>query len=173
MNRRIHPFDVPTNSEIRRHLPGAYFQDCHVMPIPPEAGSALAIYLRMVGQTPRWVDRLITLRNRLVRLVGLKDLGQTKPNRPASDYRVGDRVGILTVQHLNDDEVILGEVDKHLDVRVSVCRIHAHGRPEVVITTVVHVHNTLGRLYMAIVAPIHRRIVPAMLASMDRRILPG
>ena len=30
------------------------------------------------------------------------------------------------------------------------------------VTTVVHLRNLLGRLYMAVVAPVHKRVVPAM-----------
>lgn len=169
MSGLVRPFDVPAGSEISRHLPGAHFQDCHAMPIAPDGGSALEIYLRMVAQTPRWVDRLMTLRNRLVRFVGLKDLGLMRPATPARDVPVGDRVGIFCVHHLSDDEVILGDSDRHRDVKVSVRRVHGDGRSAVAITTVVQVPNALGRAYMVIVAPIHRRIVPAILKALAHR----
>lgn len=34
---------------------------------------------------------------------------------------------------------------------------------EPVLATVVHIHKLLGRVYMLLVAPVHKRIVPAML----------
>jgi hypothetical protein len=35
-------------------------------------------------------------------------------------------------------------------------------------TTIVQTHNMLGRVYMAFVAPMHRRIVPATLARLEQ-----
>jgi len=32
-----------------------------------------------------------------------------------------------------------------------------------VLSTVVHIHNTLGHVYMAVITPFHRRIVRAMM----------
>lgn len=70
----------------------------------------------------------------------------------------------LTVRlSISDDEIILGDSDKHLDVKVSVCKIAQDGRQSVAVTTVVHIHNLLGRIYMLFVAHVHRLIVPASL----------
>lgn len=111
------------------------------------------------------------LRNRLVQLVGLKNLGGFRdidPGRPPSDYRPGERVGIFTLIANADDEVLLGDDDKHLDVVVSVCKRPGttDGRITLSVTTVVHVHNALGRLYMLPVAPMHKLIAPAMSVGM-------
>ncbi len=40
-------------------------------------------------------------------------------------------------------------------------------RQRISATTLVETHNLLGRLYLAIVKPFHRMIVPAMLAQLD------
>jgi hypothetical protein len=39
------------------------------------------------------------------------------------------------------------------------------GRQEVAVSTAVKTHNLLGRVYLALVKPFHRIIVPAMLAQ--------
>ena len=39
------------------------------------------------------------------------------------------------------------------------------GRQEVTASTAVRTHNLLGRIYLAIVKPFHRIVVPAMLAQ--------
>ena len=70
------------------------------------------------------------------------------------------RVGIFRIRHLSDTEVVMGQDDKHLDVQVSICKQPAAPgtAPRVVLSTVVHIHNTLGHAYMAVITPIHRVI---------------
>lgn len=165
---RIECTDIPADAQISRYLPGADFHDCYQLPLPDSSTppSALALYLDVVSRTPAWVDALMATRNRAVALVGLKNLGQlgaVDRAKPAEAYRVGDRVGIFKLLQLSDDEVILGDADKHLEVRLSVFRRRSAAGPSVAVSTVVHIHNLLGRVYMLAVAPVHKRIVPAML----------
>ncbi len=170
---RVTTTTLPQPSAIHATLPGADFWDAYAAPDPAPAASALQAWLDLAARTPRWTRRLMALRNRLVRLVGLRDLGQLDGGLPAGHataarYRVGDRVGIFTIRHLDAHEVMMGQDDKHLDVQVSLCKREQDGRPVVVLGTVVHVHNTLGHAYMAVVKPFHRRIVRAMLARLPR-----
>ena len=164
----IRPIPVPTGTEIHRHLPGAYFHDCYAQPAAEPLPPALAIYLNTVARSPAWVNAAMRLRNRIVStFFGLKDLGRmdaVRANRPLADYRVGDRVGIFTLLYLSDDEVVLGDFDKHLRARVSVCRTRLDGSAAFAVSTVVHVNNLLGRAYLFFVVPVHRRIVPAVMA---------
>jgi hypothetical protein len=114
------------------------------------------------------MNALMAMRNQAVRLVGLKHLGtlSTAVNRkPANEYKLGDRVGIFSLKHLQHDEVILFDDDKHLLVQLSVVKHVVDGKPKVSLGTVVHIHNRLGRFYMAIVGPAHSLIVPRMLAQ--------
>jgi hypothetical protein len=154
---------APAGSHASRRLAGAYFHDCYRIAIPDANASALELYLHVVRQTPGWVNGLMALRNRLAVLAGLKDLGHLgalADRKQACDYRVGDRIGIFSLLHMAPDEVLLGDSDKHLDVVLSVCKA-PHG--SISVTTVVHVHNALGRLYMLPVVPLHKVIVRSML----------
>lgn len=174
MNRLVRPAPIPVDSEIHRHLSGADFADGHAGTLPPEAAtqSALALALHTFTQSPAWVDFLMGVRNRVVGLFGLKDLGALShmaPDKPPEAYQVGDRVGIFTLRYLSADEVILGDSDKHLDVLVSVCKRPRGDTTLLVVSTVVHVHNRLGRLYMLLVGPAHKVIAPATLRSGLRR----
>lgn len=153
----------PPGSQASQRLAGAYFHDCYQLAAPDADGPALETYLRVVRQTPGWVNGLMALRNWMVRLAGLKDLGHLgalSTGKRATEYRVGDRVGIFSLLYLSHDEVLLGDSDKHLDVVLSVCKA-PQGR--VSVTTIVHVHNWLGRLYMLPVTPLHKIIVKTML----------
>lgn len=167
MKTAIQPIAVPSASQLSGELAGAYFHDCYERPVPADAPSAMALYLASVARTPAWVNVLMALRNRVVSLVGLKNLGHlgaVDPAKPASSYRVGDRVGIFSLCHVSENEVILSDADKHLTVKVSLCKRVLNERHTVAVSTVVHVNNRLGKLYMLFVAPVHKIIAPAMLA---------
>jgi len=162
------PADVPLESAINARLPGAYFHDCYIVTIPDASRTALDYFLTALANAPAWVDILMALRNKLVKLVGIKDLGglgNLNMSKPASAYAPGDRVGIFTLISNSPDEVLLEIRDKHLDVALSVYKYPpAHGGVQsITATTVVHIHNLLGRIYMLPVTPLHKRISPAVL----------
>lgn len=164
---------VPAPSALAKSLSDAYFHDAWAIAPADGNASALAMFLNVTAGTPGWVNTLMTLRNRVVSLVGLKNLGTLSgldPHKPASAYRIGDRVGIFTLFANTPDEVLLGDKDKHLDVMLSVHKsVDARsGQVLATVSTVVHVHNWLGRLYMLPVTPMHRLIAPAVLRGAAR-----
>lgn len=160
---------VPANSAIHAYLPGASFHDCISARVAATEQSALSHFLDAITRTPRWVNFLMDLRNRIAQRLGLKNLGtfSTAHQRKPDDlYVPGDRVGIFTLISNSDTEVVLCDRDKHLDVVLSVFKDSAPtGRGQsIIITTVVHVHNILGRVYMIPVEPLHELIAPAVLS---------
>lgn len=167
MNPTAVPSTVPARSAINASLPGASFYDCYSIDVTGERRTALEYFLMTIRQTPLWVERLMWLRNKAVQLVGLKDLGgmaDFNAGKPASAYKPGDRVGIFTLISMTDDEMLVGDNDKHLHVDLSLYRhpVTAEGVQTLSITTVVHVHNWLGRVYMLPVKPMHKLIAPAV-----------
>ena len=168
MTSHATPTPVPAASAINASLPGASFYDCHSIAVTGPRHTALEYFLMTLNLTPRWVEKLMWLRNKAVQLVGLKDLGgmaNFDAAKPASTYRPGDRVGIFTLISTTDDEMLVGDDDKHLHVVLSLYRhpVTAEGVQTLSITTVVHVHNWLGRLYMLPVKPMHKLIAPAVI----------
>ena len=132
MKHCVVEIDVPAASAIARQLQDAEFFDCYEVPIAGADVSALEFYLNVVSGSPQWVSRRMALRNHIVGFVGLKNLGHLHDvslakaaanlghlhdvslAKAAADYRVGDRVGIFSLLSVTDDEVILGDSDKHL-----------------------------------------------------------
>jgi hypothetical protein len=170
---------VPDGLQISKFLPGAHFADSYTTLNPLPELCAMELFLRSVNSPPRWVNALMSLRNQAVRLVGLKNLGalhETHSEKRAEDYRPGDRAGIFTVLYVSEGEVVLGDKDKHLEVRVSVSKLASAGAtgraPQLQVTTIVHEHNRLGKLYMLVVGPIHKRVVPAVLRRGLRGLIP-
>ncbi len=154
---------LPEGSHIIQALAGADFADSYRFASTQPEATALEQFLALAARTPNWMNCLMTLRNQAVRWVGLKNLGALSPEharKPASSYRPGERVGIFTLQYADEREVILEDRDKHLHVQVSLFRL---GAAELQMSTVVHIHNRLGRVYMSVVGPVHGLIVPLML----------
>lgn len=158
---------LPPASRIARLSQGADFADCYEVDHPhPEHNACQSAWVLM-RSTPAWVNGLMHLRNRMVQWVGLKNLGTLSalpPGPPPTTCQVGQRMGIFSVHSVSADEIVLTDTDRHLDVWVSLSTHRAGGTPaRLRVATVVKIHNRLGRVYMAVVAPVHRRIVPAML----------
>ena len=155
--------EIPIASRIGVYRVGADFADAWGAPLADPALTPTEIFLRVTRATPRWVSTAMSIRNRLVRLVGLKDVGALERTNgtPLRIYGPGDRLGIFTVLETNATELLMGIDDHHLDVRVSVLKPPAAGR--YVVATAVRIHNRMGRLYMAPVGRMHPLIVRAMM----------
>lgn len=158
---------IPHDSKVLKLQPRADFWDAFNVAIHPPVRSAMHWYLDFAGRTPRWIDFLMRARNRAVRLVGLKDVGQLAQVPPAAsavNLEPGKRVGIYTVRSVCDEEMVFEILDKHLDVVMSVYR-GAVENMQITVTTLVFNHNWLGRLYMIPVTPMHKLIVKSILAK--------
>jgi hypothetical protein len=163
---------VPAYCELASFAQTADFADCYVTSNPWPDHSAVDLFIQTVGNTPAWVNALMALRNRIARLFGLKNLGTLDQVKRGQVYRVGDRVGIFTLLYSSEVEVVLGDLDKHLEVRLSVLKTKASdGSSQLAVSTAVHEHNRLGKIYMLFVGPIHKIIVPAVLRRGLRREL--
>ncbi|WP_013123636.1 DUF2867 domain-containing protein [Thiomonas delicata] len=178
MNEGPRETTAPPSSLVAGLLVGSDFHDSWSVESNAVELPALDHFIAAIGHTPKWVNACMALRNRTASLLGLKDLGHLSaliPGKSPSEYRLGDRVGIFTLFENTFDEALLGDKDKHLNVILSVHRALLPGEPKVLITvtTVVHVHNSLGRIYMLPVKPMHRVIVPAVLDAIGNRMNRG
>jgi hypothetical protein len=157
--------DVPSDSALHGLELRADYWDAYQIEVAGPPPTALDAYLAFARRTPRWIDRLMTLRNRTVQLLGLKDVGQLAAAPLRTDRRLapGDRVGIFTIRSVRAEEAVLEILDSHLDVVVSVYR-DGSDPARLTLTTMVFEHNWIGRLYMVPVAPMHRIVVRAILS---------
>jgi len=137
-------------------LAGAQFADAFGLDIGNRTLDARQAAERMMGRAPRWVDALVTLRNILVAPFGLKTSG-------AGATAARDMVGIFPVISQTPERLVAGFNDKHLDFRVVVDVVPSGDGQNVTATTLVLTHNLFGRVYLAIITPFHRLIVPTML----------
>lgn len=136
--------------------------DAYEILVPASSFSATEIYRALSRHTPGWINQLMRLRNQVVQPLGLKDLGAL-PAVPAGDAIPGQRMGLFEVVSVAPEELVLQDDDKHLVVQLSVLKqSHDAAHDKLTLSTVVHIHNGLGRLYMFFVGPAHRVIAPAL-----------
>lgn len=105
------------------------------------------------GRTPR----LMRLRDALVRPFGLKASPQGP--RPPPRFLIGERIGLFTLYARTEDELLLGEDDRHLDFRICL-RVSAG---QATLATLVRFRNAWGRLYFFLIRPFHGVLVRRML----------
>ena len=163
--RQVTAAEVPSESQLQAWLPGTDFRDAWQAELTGGRSDPLEVFRSSLQVTPRWVDGLMGLRNRLVAPLGIRSVGLMKRDEDAADrtYGINDRLGIFTVLARTERELLLGIDDTHLDVRVSVLTQPDGERGKYVVSTAVKIHNWLGRLYMIPVGRIHPFVVRAMM----------
>ena len=153
---------LPANCQLTPTQHDADLADAYETLVPQSDLSAIDIYCAVMRQTPGWVDALMRLRNKVVKPLGLKDLGALS-NVAARAAAPGQRMGLFEVVSVSPNELVLQDDDNHLLVQLSVLKqSHDATHDKLTISTVVHIHNTLGRVYMAFVGPAHKVIAPAV-----------
>lgn len=158
----VSPVPIPAACRLAATQHDADFADAYEVLVPRSALSATEIYRAITRQTPGWVEGLMRLRNQVVQPFGLKNLG-TMAAVPPGEAVPGKRMGLFEVVSSNPHELLLQDDDKHLLVQLSVFKqAHDDVHDKVTLSTVVHIHNTLGRMYMAFVGPAHKVIAPAV-----------
>jgi hypothetical protein len=157
---------LPPESGVADAYASTNLADAYSIELPGGASTDPELLARFIfAQQPSWVGSLMAVRDAVVGKLGLKTAKQLAALGAAAKT---DRVGIFRIYSKGPMEVVLGEDDKHLDFRVSVlCSLQPspEGKRRLTLSTVVHCHNRLGRLYIFVIAPFHRLVVRS---SLDR-----
>jgi len=125
---------------------------------------------------PKWSEDLFEFRNRVVSVFGLKTSGNTNNRKELVDnfnFEPNEKLGLFKVFDKTENEIILGEDDKHLNFRISLLKESIHDATDkkmLTISTIVKFNNWSGRLYFLPVKPFHRLIVPKMLTGIIDQI---
>lgn len=135
-------------------LPGAQFADAWQLSPAPAQLDLNQLAIRIGGTSPGWVTTLLKLRDRLVKPFGLTTADEVQ--------REGEP--FFPMISSEDNRIVLGLNDRHLDFRLVIEKgMTADGQPSTTTTTFVRTHNLGGRLYLFVVKPFHRVIVPVMM----------
>ena len=139
-----------------------------------QATSLTKVLQLFVSGGPKWADSLLNLRNKIVKPFGLKTSDSiTDEQSDSINYEIGNRVGIFLLLDKTENEVILGDDDKHLNFKVSLLLapiVNKIDKKKLSLTTVVKFHNLFGRLYFLAIMPFHKLIVRSSLKSIIKQL---
>ena len=165
---------LPRESAIASAYASTNLADAYSIELPTGASTNPELLARFIfaHQAP-WIGSLMTVRDALVAGFGLK----TARHLASVGAQSGaGRLGIFKIYSTSPTEVVLGEDDKHLDFRLSVlCSglTSPGAKRHLILSTVVHCHNRLGRLYILLIAPFHRLVVQSNLRTAARMGWPS
>ncbi len=125
---------------------------------------------------PKWADFLMSTRNKIVGLFGLKSaptISEEERNHGALKFEEGKQLNIFKLYSKRESELIMGNDDKHLNFRVSLLLDSTDDdskKKKIHITTVITYRNWLGKIYFIPVKPFHCLIVKETLKRMIHKI---
>ena len=158
-SNKIFTDSIPSNSILKNQFDKIDFQDSFSFYIQNNKMSINELYIAIFSTAPKWIENLMKLRNKIVLLMGLK----TEMKRIENfDFEVGDKVGIFKIYKIEDQEIIAGENDKHLDFRVSIFR-EITEESKITVSTIVKFNNKFGKFYMTLISPFHKMVVRSLL----------
>ena len=163
---KAHAVPVPSDSVLAPLYVGADLLDAFAIHLPAGADDDLEVLARAGFERPAgWIRALTRVRDAVMATVGVKS---SRAIGAAAAAR-GPVIGYFPLLSKSAGELVVGEDDRHLDFRVAILlRTGAAGGRELVVVTVVHCHNRLGRTYLAVIAPFHRAIARANLEQAAR-----
>jgi hypothetical protein len=147
---------------------GADLLDAFAVHLPAGVNDDLEALARAGFERQAWWIRALTrMRDVMMATVGVKS---SRAIGAAAAAR-GPVIGFFPLLSRSARELVVGEDDRHLDFLVAILlRTGAAGVRELVVVTVVHCHNRLGRAYLAVIAPFHRVIAQASLEQAARAV---
>jgi len=165
-----HAVPVPSDSVLAPLYVGADLLDAFAIHLPAGASDDPEVLSRVAFERQAaWIHTLTWVRDTVMATVGVKSSREIGAAAATRGLQV---IGYFPVLSKRAGEMVMGGDDRHLDFRVSVLvRTDAQGRRELVVVTVVHCHNWLGRTYLAVIAPFHRTILRANLERTVRMLV--
>ncbi len=153
-------FEVQPAVDMDAFLPGAQFIDAFSISTGTTTLTARQAAERMLGRSPWWVEALMKLRDTIVTPLGLKTAKSARHDEI-------EKVGFFPLLSETPERIVAGFNDSHLDFRVVIDVTSAESGQRVTATTIVLMHNWIGRIYLSTIKPFHRMVVRAMLQQVQ------
>lgn len=152
--------DVQPTIDLNAFLPGAQFADAFSITTDARALTAREAADRMLGRSPWWVEALMKLRDAIVTPLGLKTAKSARHDKV-------EKVGFFPLLSETPQQLVAGFNDSHLDFRVVIDVVRTESGQRITATTIVLMHNWIGRTYLTIIKPLHRMVVRSMLKQVQ------
>lgn len=166
--KKIYLVGLPDDSLIKE-IGYNDFSDCFGMTIERTDINISDVVNCFFTASPGFVTQLMKARDKIARLAGLKTGDDAK--REKVTFEPGKEIGLFKMYNCNDREAIIGADDKHLNFRVSLYLNPGKTSTEILISTVVFFNNRWGRLYMRVIKPFHKMVVPGIIKNIHKTLL--
>ncbi len=160
---------IPKDSIIGKSFGIPDYYDAYSIDIHSKSlGTVDYLFSKFSSVSPAWMQALMKLRNFLMSFIGLKTgkLDTVSEN----DLKEGCRIGFFIITARNENEIVFGEDDKHLNFESSLLLRRNHENAELYSITIVKFHNFTGRAYFFFVKPFHQLIILAVLRRLANSV---
>lgn len=161
--------DLAKDSQLHEFVREGDFLDCYSVELDRDDPPLQEVAQHLLTDMPCWTRSLLAIRDLAVSPFGLKTTSSLPSDatvRPT--VAVGEPINFFRVHGVDENEIILGEDDSHLDFRIAVRRDRE--RPSrISLATWVRTHNPLGVVYLRAITAFHILIVSSSLARLARR----
>ena len=153
---KIQLTELPEASFLSCHKTSNSFSDSYRFTLNKRK-SVEDVYSGIFGYLPGWVKLLMRIRNVLVIPFGIKGSQNIRMAPLPGEYQVGAKAGFLTLVHISEKEVVSSVSDGDMDIYISVMY---QGQNTYRISSLVNLKNFKAKVYLSIIKPFHKRIVP-------------
>ena len=172
---RVTKHCIPKDSYIYNMASNATYTNSYAIDLQNKNLEIYDIAKLFFDNAPPWVNTLMSFRDKVVSFLKL-NLKTAGPLGKQADKKennvvpkVSKKLNIFTLWFSDDNEIVLGEDDRHLNFRISLKKTVENEQVRIIVSTVIFVNNTLGRLYLFFILPFHKIIVPAILRRIEGR----
>ena len=150
----IQTLKTPFEDRLNNKAVFPYFRDALQASLSHQQLTPSQLQYAIFNYLPSWVNWLMKLRNKLVKLFGF-EVGQANMTPKSDELSVGDQAGFLTIIEKSDNEIISYADDKHMTFYLSVKKQDS----TVIVSSLVNQKTLVGRIYVNAVLPFHYFIV--------------
>ena len=160
--------ELARDSRLHDYVGKGDFLDCYSVEVDRVDAPLHEVAQHLLTDMPCWIRSLLAVRDLAVSPFGLKTTSSLPTNATIrSSVEVGEAINFFHVRRIDEDEIILGEDDRHLDFRIAVRR--DRDKPSrISLATWVRTHNPLGAAYLRTITAFHILIVNSSLARLAR-----
>ena len=160
--------ELAQDSQLHGYVGNGDFLDCYSVEIGRADVPIAEVAQRLFTGLPCWINSLLAARDIGVSVFGLKTTaGLPRNEEMRESVQVGDQINFFPVRSIEENEIILGEDDRHLDFKIAVRR-DGENADRISLATWVHTHNPLGAIYLHTITAFHILIVNSRLTALAR-----
>jgi hypothetical protein len=163
---KVTPIRFPENSLIQESLQFSTFKDAYSISfkaykmVKPE--EVMKCFFTSMHPLVRIA---FSLREVFATLIGFKKCNRHKISWELQNYTgtIGESMAFLTILDKTDTELLTGQDDRPLDFRISFLVRTYTEKTEIVIATSIQIKTWYGKVYLVIIKPFHKLIMPLVL----------